>query len=179
LLITCREYVPKDGGTSFNLPQPEVDSSHAPPSFSSPPSFSPSRCTTIKETPSNMRISPPHSLSYEISPMGPTDPFHVQPLHNSVSTPMGYIPPYTSSGFDSPPLPLDFSNLTLSDSGSPIYLGPSSCAPFSWEQNYRIHSCPDSNNDVTSPFSFDDSGVYDFSSPTDSLLFSVYPDPLF
>ena len=95
------------------------------------------------------------------------------------NSPMGYIPPYTSSAFDSPPLPLNFSHLALSKSSYPPYLGPSSCAPFSWEQNYWTHSRPDSNNLITSPFSFRDFGVYEFVSPIESLLSSVYPLPLF
>lgn len=174
LLITCREYVPKDIENGLNLLQPEVDCSH------SPPSFSPSQSSTIKETTSNLRISPPHSLCYESSSVGPADPFYVQTLHESVSnSPMGYpIPPFTSSAFDSPSLPLEFSNPALSESGHAAYLEPSSCAPFNWEQNYRIHFCPDSNNLITSPFSFGNSGVYEFSTPTESLSSSVYPVPL-
>jgi hypothetical protein len=172
-LSTCREYVPKDVENGLNLLQPEVDCSH------SPPSFSPSQSSTIKETTSNLRISRPHSLCYESSPVGPADPFYVQTLHESVSnSPMGYpIPPFTSSAFDSSPLPLEFSNTALSESGYPAYLGSSSCAPFNWEQNCR-NFCPDSNNLITSPFSFGDSGVYEFSTPTESLLSSVYPVPL-
>ncbi|KIM49898.1 hypothetical protein M413DRAFT_118629 [Hebeloma cylindrosporum] len=165
---------------------PELDYSHSAPSFpppqsapstentgislhlqddyrDSPASFSASQ-SLIEVNTSGPRLSLPHSLCYEISSEGPIDPFHVQTLHNDLSTPaIGFS--FTSS-FDSPPLPPDFSNLALNNSTYSACLGPSSCTPFNWEQNYEIHSGSDSS---ASASYFDDSGGYEFSSTRNCL----------